>query len=231
MQGRLISESSGSDGLRTLLRFARLTRQELDHFSNHCLSAHTGAARTIDLVELHTRAGGLYEFQSVGLVTSDFERLLGDDQIGHNLILRPATLSPGPVVTDGAVMQAVAMAPEENPLPTPQAAPAQNTAMSAPVDTESVSGVDWRNVVRAEAWEQWVKTLAENGTPTLENVPYHLANWCINNHVNANMGKPPAAGYIKTHVIDGKHWNPPRHLSREATKKHLEQKKQEKPAN
>lgn len=121
---------------------------------------------------------------------------------------------------------------------TPMTAPATDTATPAPVVTDGVLGTpapepvaDWRNSVRAEAWEQWVKTLAENGTPNLENVAKHLATWCVTNKINGNLGKPPKAGYIKTHVICGRYWAPPRNMSREVAKKHLEQKKQEEQAN
>ena len=89
---------------------------------------------------------------------------------------------------------------------------------------------DWRNRVRAEAWEQWVKTLAENGTPTLENVSKHLATWCKKEGIRGNLGNFPQASYLKQHVIGGKHWGPPRNMSREKAKEHLEQKKQEKQA-
>lgn len=116
-------------------------------------------------------------------------------------------------------------------------APAQTATTPAPVGADSVSGTpapervaDWRNAVRAEAWEQWVKTLAENGTPTLENVSVHVANWCVENNIKTNLGRPPMASYLKTNIIDSKHWEPPRNMSRDKAKKHLEQKKQEKEA-
>jgi hypothetical protein len=87
---------------------------------------------------------------------------------------------------------------------------------------------DWRNIVRAEAWEEWVRTLAKNGTPTLENVSVYLAKWCKANGVNTGTtNKHPSASYLKVHIISGKHWSPPRNMSRETAKKHLEQKKQE----
>lgn len=119
----------------------------------------------------------------------------------------------------------------------PQKTAPDKTDSPEPVVTKSASvdrdtdKIDWRNLVRGEAYEQWIKTLAENGTPTLENVAAHLADWCINNKVNGNLGRPPKASYMKTHVIDSKHWAPPRSTSREAAKKHIEQKKQEKQAN
>lgn len=104
---------------------------------------------------------------------------------------------------------------------------------AAPVVTAGASaGVgDWRNAVRAEAWEQWVKTLAENGTPTLENVSNHLAHWCDAKGIKTGTGISPKASYLKIHVIDGKHWAPPRNMSREAAKEHLEQKEHEKQVN
>jgi hypothetical protein len=105
-------------------------------------------------------------------------------------------------------------------------APATDTATPAPVVV-----TDWRNAVRAEAWEKWVKTLAENGTPTLENVSVYLASWCDANQIMTDTGKTPKSSYLKIHVIDGKHWNPPRNMSREAAKKHLEQKEHAKQAN
>ncbi len=104
--------------------------------------------------------------------------------------------------------------------------PAHTAATPAPVVV-----TDWRNAVRAEAWEKWVQTLAGNGTPTLENVSVYLANWCDHNTILTDTGKTPKSGYIKIHVIDAKHWNPPRNMSREAAKKHLEQKEHAKQAN
>jgi hypothetical protein len=85
---------------------------------------------------------------------------------------------------------------------------------------------DWKNTVRAEAYEQWVRVLASNGTPTLDNVSTYLAHWCVANGVNGSLGKPPKSGYIKVHVIGGTHWTPPRGMTREAAKKQLEQEKQ-----
>jgi hypothetical protein len=93
------------------------------------------------------------------------------------------------------------------------------------------SEIDWRNLVRSEAWEHWVKIIAENGSATLENVSLHLAKWCVTNNVKGDHGNFPQASYLKTHVISGKYWAPPRNMSREAAKKHLEQKKHEKQAN
>lgn len=107
---------------------------------------------------------------------------------------------------------------------------AQNTATPAPAENVGVRNisVDWKNSVRAEAYEEWVTQIASNGTATLEAVATHLANWCKINNVNGNLGKPPTAGYLKTHVICAQYWKPPRSMTREAAKKHLEQKKQEK---
>ena len=106
-----------------------------------------------------------------------------------------------------------------------ESAPAQ-TATPVPVPV-----FDWKNTVRSEAWEKWVQTLAENGTPTLENVSKHLAYWCATKNIKTSIGKSPKASYLKTHVIDSQHWSPPRNMTREAAKKHLEQKEQAKQAN
>jgi hypothetical protein len=97
-----------------------------------------------------------------------------------------------------------------------------NGATQMPLDT----ALDWRNVVRTEAYEQWVRILATNGTPTLKNVSVYLAEWCKAHEVKTDTGIPPSASYLKVHVIDGKHWAPPRNISREDAKKHFEQKKQ-----
>ena len=112
------------------------------------------------------------------------------------------------------------------------AAPAHETAASEVARASDGDNIeaDWRNSVRAEAWEQWVKTLAENGTPTLENVSKHLAAWCKKEGIRGNLGKFPQASYLQQHVIDGKHWGPPRNMSRDKAKEHIEQKKQEKQA-
>lgn len=83
---------------------------------------------------------------------------------------------------------------------------------------------DWKNLVRAEAYDEWVRIIANNGTATLENVAKHLADWCVRNGVKANGGKSPRMGYIKTHVIDGKHWEAPRNLTREKAREHVKQK-------
>jgi len=101
---------------------------------------------------------------------------------------------------------------------------------SAPVNTTTKSRevCDWRNAVRAEAWEQWVKILAENGTPTLQNVSEYLAAWCAQMNIRTDTDRTPQASYIKTHVICAKYWVPPRAMSREAAKKHLAEKKHEK---
>jgi len=63
--------------------------------------------RTIDLGELRGRLGGLYEFQSVGLVKSELVTILDDNGISHNLSHQATTASPVPVVAPAPAQDAV----------------------------------------------------------------------------------------------------------------------------
>lgn len=91
----VIGDSVDEEGLAILLRFARLIRREQGSAIDN-LDVDAGLflgedglpqrePRTIDLAELFSGMGGLYWFQSVGLVASDLVRLLDDNRIGHNL--------------------------------------------------------------------------------------------------------------------------------------------------
>lgn len=103
----------------------------------------------------------------------------------------------------------------------PKHVPAGNGAIAKP---------NWRNAIRGEAFEEWVRTIASGGTATLRDVAEHCSSWCKEKGVKSDIGRFPTSGYIKTHVIGGTHWQPPRGLSREAAKEHLEQKAQEEQA-
>jgi len=124
----VIGDSVDEEGLAILLRFARLIRREQDSASNHHLFARADGPflgedglprrkpRTIDTTELFSEMGGLYWFQSIGLVTSDLVQLLDEERVGHNL----SPQAP-PVVTVTA-----------------ESAPAQDAVTHAPVVTDEI---------------------------------------------------------------------------------------------
>ncbi len=86
---------------------------------------------------------------------------------------------------------------------------------------------DWRMLVQAEAYQQWVRLTASGANPTIRGICDWVAQWCINKGVRTDSLKVfPNAEYLRTHVLSGKLWTPPYNMSVATAKKHVEQMEQ-----
>ena len=67
----------------------------------------------------------------------------------------------------------------------------------------------WKMRVQAEAADEWRRLRAMNCNPTRASIRPHLLKWCKQNNVKTGGGINPSDGYLRTHVLSGKHWAPP----------------------
>ncbi|MDR3452640.1 MAG: hypothetical protein P4L96_07545 [Rhodoferax sp.] len=81
---------------------------------------------------------------------------------------------------------------------------------------------NWKNQIQAAAYEHWITLRASGANPTVHSILDRMANWCSQNDVKTDGGIHPSSGYLRTHVLGGKHWTPPKH-SVEQAKRHVEQ--------
>ena len=95
-------------------------------------------------------------------------------------------------------------------------APAPGASETVPVRKKNASAEEpsdllhWKMRVQAAAAEHW-KTLRKAGAnPTVSSILDWMAKWCCDNAVFTDSGINPSAGYLRTHVLGGKHWTPPR---------------------
>ena len=110
------------------------------------------------------------------------------------------------------------------------AGPVKPAAAGAPVATVSASAKkadakpngNWKNQIQAAAYEHWITLRASGANPTVHSILDRMANWCSQNDVKTDGGIHPSSGYLRTHVLGGKHWTPPKH-SVEQAKRHVEQ--------
>lgn len=82
----------------------------------------------------------------------------------------------------------------------PQAAPAAPTSESG----------NWKMVVQAEAAARFKRLRAAGSSPTVYSILDDMVTWCHANDVKTSGCVYPSAGYLRTHVLGGKHWTPPR---------------------
>ena len=67
----------------------------------------------------------------------------------------------------------------------------------------------WKMRIQAEAADEWRRLRAMNCNPTRASIRPHLLKWCKQNNVKTGGGINPSDGYLRTHVLSGKHWAPP----------------------
>jgi len=110
-----------------------------------------------------------------------------------------------------------------------QPAPAQATATPAPAESASdgpaTAVPNWKMRVQTEATELFIRLLASGANPTPHSILDSMVTWCCNNEIKTdgkNGGINPSKGYLRTHVLGGRHWTPPT-MSREQAKKHIAQ--------
>lgn len=94
-------------------------------------------------------------------------------------------------------------------VPTPPTVAPVNT-QPAPARAEPENSTHWKMRVQVGAAEHW-RTLRQCGAnPTVASIVDHMAKWCKTNSVLTDGGINPKASYLRTHVLGGKHWTPPR---------------------
>jgi hypothetical protein len=70
---------------------------------------------------------------------------------------------------------------------------------------------NWKMRVQAEATAMCLRLIEQGAQPNPNNIVDSLAAWCRKPEIDlkTNTGTHPSAGYIRTHVISGKHWKIP----------------------
>ena len=68
----------------------------------------------------------------------------------------------------------------------------------------------WKMRIQIEATAHMKRLRASGANPTVHSILDWMVTWCRNNDVKTSGGIYPAAGYLRTHVLAGKHWIPPR---------------------
>jgi hypothetical protein len=69
---------------------------------------------------------------------------------------------------------------------------------------------NWKMKVQAEAAARFKRLRAAGSSPTVHSILDDMVTWCRANDVKSGGGVFPSAGYLRTHVLGGKHWTPPR---------------------
>jgi hypothetical protein len=75
-----------------------------------------------------------------------------------------------------------------------------------------------KQVIQTNNWKMRIQTQATShilalrkggANPTVHSIINDIHAWCVQNNVRAPRGGIPRPGYIRTHVLGGKHWTPP----------------------
>ena len=74
---------------------------------------------------------------------------------------------------------------------------------------EAAAPKHWKMSVQAEAAAEWKRMRAMNCNPTRASIRPHLLKWCRQHNVKTDSNINPSDGYLRTHVLSGKHWTPP----------------------
>lgn len=73
----------------------------------------------------------------------------------------------------------------------------------------STSGDNWKMRVQAQAAARILRLRSVGANPTVHSILDDMAKWCREKDVKTNGGIFPSSGYLRTHVLGGKHWTPP----------------------
>ncbi len=69
---------------------------------------------------------------------------------------------------------------------------------------------NWKTKVQEEAAIRFKKLRKAGASPTVHSLLDGLASWCRENDIKTTGGIYPTSGYLRTHVLGGRHWTPPR---------------------
>jgi hypothetical protein len=91
------------------------------------------------------------------------------------------------------------------------AAPVQRHATAASGDPAPLPTVpNWKMQVQAEATALCLTLQKSGSNPTKHSIIESMAKWCRDNKVKTNGNIFPSEGYLRTHVLGGRHWDVPR---------------------
>lgn len=68
---------------------------------------------------------------------------------------------------------------------------------------------NWKTRIQTEAASLITRLRASGASPTPYSILDDMVIWSRTNDVKTNSGIYPSAGYLRTHVLGGKHWTPP----------------------
>ena len=79
-------------------------------------------------------------------------------------------------------------------------------SISGGIETASEN---WKMRIQTEAAAMFQRLRESGASPTVHSILDDLVKWCRANGVKTDGGIYPRAGYLRTHVLGGKHWTPP----------------------
>jgi hypothetical protein len=121
-----------------------------------------------------------------------------------------ATLRLGPPVPKQLDLMAPEPSTQPEPSPVPEAvAPAPAGADDEAKQKDTPQLLNWKMRVQVAAAERWERLRALNTNPTVSSILSDMVKWCRENEVCTDGGITPSEGYLRTHVLGGKHWTPP----------------------
>lgn len=93
-----------------------------------------------------------------------------------------------------------------------QTAPDTDTAPPAPVVSASDEPAipNWKMLIQAEATALILRLRNSGANPTKHSILGSMAQWCLANGIKTDGGIFPSEGYLRTHVLGGRHWDVPR---------------------
>lgn len=100
-------------------------------------------------------------------------------------------------------------APIEQADTQPQPAPVGEAPARENGKAEIAPG-NWKMKIQAEAASRFKRLRASGASPTVHSILDDLVTWCRDNDVKTDGHIYPSANYLRTHVLGGKHWTPPR---------------------
>lgn len=112
---------------------------------------------------------------------------------------------------------ALSPAPPLSATPSPAPAEAQTACARSRKKSDN-----WKMLVQMQAREYWLVLRAAGANPTVSSILDRMARWCSENDVKTSSGIYPTPGYLRTHVLGGKHWTQPSDSVQQA-KRHVAQ--------
>ena len=81
-------------------------------------------------------------------------------------------------------------------------------ALEAPSGKKRAS-TNWKMQIQIEATARTLRLRQSGASPTRHSILGDMVKWCRDNNVKTDGKILPSAGYLRTHVLGGKHWDVP----------------------